>query len=333
MGYEISKKHAQKLFVELLEDYTIYAPKVFLGDGTFANTDTIRYGEVTSIDEIEFAQKSDYSFKEIIFPISQTLFYYTEDEIKLPDSKMKKSLVFLRSCDLHGLDRLDTIYLKNGPEDSYYKTLRDHVKFVLMGCESSFENCFCTSMGTHISTNYDGYLKDLGDTVLIENCGAFPQDFFTEFSEIPVSPDFVLSNDTHVKIPETLPQNIKDPLFWEDYTNRCIACGRCNFVCPTCTCFTMEDVFYKDNKKVGERRRVWASCHIDGFTDMAGGHQFRENKGQRMRFKVLHKISDYKERFGTQMCIGCGRCDDVCPEYISFSNCINQLNTLDTEDK
>ena len=90
----------------------------------------------------------------------------------------------------------------------------------------------------------------------------------------------------------------------------------------------MQDIFYTDNGKAGERRRVWASCHVDGYTDMAGGHAFRNDKGQRMRFKVLHKVNDYKRRFGTHMCIGCGRCDDVCPEYISFANCINKLNTL-----
>lgn len=154
----------------------------------------------------------------------------------------------------------------------------------------------------------------------------------TGMPELQVIPDAVSQNKTMVEIPETIPQTVFDSPFWEDYTNRCIACGRCNFVCPTCTCFTMQDIFYTDNGKAGERRRVWASCQVDGYTDMAGGHAFREDKGQRMRFKVMHKINDYKKRFGNQMCIGCGRCDDVCPEYISFSNCINKLNTLVKEE-
>ena len=81
----------------------------------------------------------------------------------------------------------------------------------------------------------------------------------------------------------------------------------------------------QDNQKCGERRRVWASCQVHGFTDMAGVHSFRQTNGQKMRFKVMHKIYDYKKRFGYHMCVGCGRCDDICPEYISFSNCINKL--------
>lgn len=68
-----------------------------------------------------------------------------------------------------------------------------------------------------------------------------------------------------------------------------------------------------------------ASCHVDGYTNMAGGHSFRLDKGQRMRFKVLHKVYDYKKKWGYHMCVGCGRCDDICPEYISFSNCVNKL--------
>jgi anaerobic sulfite reductase subunit A len=87
----------------------------------------------------------------------------------------------------------------------------------------------------------------------------------------------------------------------------------------------MQDIFYTDNKNAGERRRVWASCMVDGFTQVAGGGSYRIKNGQRMRFKVLHKVYDYKKRFGYHMCVGCGRCDDVCPEYISFSACINRL--------
>ena len=112
---------------------------------------------------------------------------------------------------------------------------------------------------------------------------------------------------------------------WEEYAKRCIACGRCNFSCPTCSCFTTVDIAYDDNVDNGERRRTWAGCHVDKFTDMAGGHVFRNDYGSRMRFKTMHKIYDFNKRIGSHMCVGCGRCDDQCPEYISFSNCINKV--------
>ena len=64
---------------------------------------------------------------------------------------------------------------------------------------------------------------------------------------------------------------------------------------------------------------------IDGYTNVAGGGQYRKTAGERMRFKVLHKVWDFRQRFGYDMCVGCGRCDDVCPEYISFATCVNKL--------
>ncbi|KAF5074379.1 Anaerobic sulfite reductase subunit A [anaerobic digester metagenome] len=328
MGYQTTAAKMNTIFADLSKDYLIYAPKRYVGDGTFVHIDTIRYGEITDLAEIEFAEKSNYSFKEVLLPISETLFYFTENEMKEADAPKKGAIVFLRSCDLHGLKRMDTIYLENGAVDTYYKRLRDNTKFILMGCENSFENCFCVSMGTQTSDDYDAYLKVTGETVLVNSHWDALDAALAGATPASVIPDSVTANETVVTIPETVPQTLFDDPFWEDYGNRCIACGRCNFVCPTCTCFTMQDIFYTDNGKAGERRRVWASCHIDGYTDMAGGHAFRNDKGQRMRFKVLHKVNDYKRRFGTHMCIGCGRCDDVCPEYISFANCINKLNTL-----
>ena len=138
----------------------------------------------------------------------------------------------------------------------------------------------------------------------------------------------VTKDAVSVKIPDALPENAATLDLWKDYSSRCISCGRCNFVCPTCTCFTMQDLFYRDNDhgRAGERRRVWASCQVDGYTDMAGGICFRKDPGERMRFKVLHKISDYKKRFGYHMCVGCGRCENICPEYISYTECLNRLD-------
>jgi len=123
-----------------------------------------------------------------------------------------------------------------------------------------------------------------------------------------------------------MPAEMFNHKMWEEYDSRCIACGRCNTSCVTCSCFSTVDLFYADSRQCGERRRVWDGCHLDGFSDMAGGHSFRKNKGERMRFKTFHKIYDFRKRFGFDMCVGCGRCDDVCPEYISFSSCINKLS-------
>ena len=328
MGFCVTSMQLNALFQTWQSEYHIYAPCNFPGGGRFSGTDCVRYGQVHGVEEIVFDKKSEYSFKEILTPVSQTLFFFTEGETKEADAPKKGAVIFLRSCDLHALKRLDDLYLHNGPADYYYQRLREKIKIVLMGCADSFENCFCVSMGTNVSTNYDMSIDPQPDGTYLVDCKDAAWARQLEAAEAPqleVVPSHAEENPVAVRIPENLTAEVAKSAMWKEYDSRCISCGRCNFVCPTCTCFTMQDLFYSENGRVGERRRVWASCMVDGFTDVAGGGSYRKKNGERMRFKVLHKVLDYKQRNGYPMCVGCGRCDDICPEYISFSGCINKL--------
>ncbi|MCC0636186.1 MULTISPECIES: anaerobic sulfite reductase subunit AsrA [unclassified Clostridioides] len=314
----------------LKKDYKIFAPVIMPFKGTFSDTDMIRYKEVNTFEEMEFAQKSNFSPKEVVLPINQVLFYFTEKEFKESDLDNKKILIFLRACDINGIKRLDEIYLNNGEEkDYFYKHIREKIKFALVGCKESFRNCFCVSMDSNKTDNYSLGLNIEGETLYLDIKDNEFEVFNGEPSEFDVS--HVTENLISIDIPENIDSNeiIGNPI-WDEYDTRCIGCGRCNFVCPTCSCFTMQDIFYKENENVGERRRVWASCQVDGYTDIAGGNSFRKKQGERMRFKTMHKINDFKKRFGYNMCVGCGRCDDACPQYISFSKCIEKINDLVT---
>ena len=297
MGYILTKEAFDRALKTLARKRLIYAPVLKVGEGRFTDTDVIRYDYVTELSQIELSKKSDYAFKEILTPLSETLFFFTENEVKTADRDQREVIVFMKSCDMHAVRRLDQIYLNNGIEqDPFYKEIRDRVKFVLIGCQKSGADCFCVDMGTNKTT--DGYLFSvdvIGDEIY---CDVKCEECAKIFADCGGKEEAV------------------EP----------IGCGRCNFVCPTCTCYTMQDVFYTDNGKVGERRRVGASCMVDGYTNVAGGGQYRRTNGERMRFKVLHKIFDFRKRFGYDMCVGCGRCDMVCPEYISFSACINKVN-------
>ena len=330
MGYRISAETVNAVLGKLSADYRIFAPKRFELGGHFSDTDLIRYGEIHTVEEVEFGKKSVHTFKEALMPISQTLFYFTEEQVKEADAPSKNVIVFLRSCDLHAIKRQDEIYLRNGAEDYYYKRVRDNMRFVLIGCPQPFENCFCVDMGANRTDEYDLYLQPDGDGYLADCKNSEWEALFSAHSreEAAVSPAFVSDTPIRVNIPDNLTAQVTFSKAWEEYDSRCINCGRCNFSCPTCTCYTMQDIFYTDNGRAGERRRVWASCMVDGFTDVAGGGCYRQKNGQRMRFKVLHKVLDYKQRFGYHMCVGCGRCDDVCPEYISFSGAVNKLGNM-----
>lgn len=326
MKIKIDIKEFDNILKKISDKYKVIAPVSIPFSGTFSDTDVIRYEEVKSIKEIEFGKKSQFTAKEVVMPVTETLFYYTEDEQKVPSIDERKSLVFMRSCDIHGLNRIDNVYLKNGIEpDFYYKRLRDKVKIVVMGCEESFRNCFCVSFGTNKTEEYSLGIKVVKDDVYIDVVDDEFKDIFVG-KEVDFNIEFVSSNGVTVTLPEELnPLEVAKAELWREYDYRCIACGRCNLSCPTCSCFTMQDVVSQDNYKCGERRRVGASCQIPGFSLMAGGHEVRVKNGDRMRYRTMHKMYDYGKRFGPQMCVGCGRCDDVCPQYISLSTAMNKV--------
>ena len=81
MGTLLQRETADAFLERLRETYRVYAPKVFPMEGCFSDTDSIRYGEIQGWDEIVWDKKSDYSFKEVLLPISQTILYFTEDEM------------------------------------------------------------------------------------------------------------------------------------------------------------------------------------------------------------------------------------------------------------
>lgn len=329
MGYILSREGAGKAIEALRQNYRIFAPVLKVGEGRFRDTDVIRYDFVDSFDEIELDTRSDYSYKDIVMPLSESMFFFTEDQIREANFDDSPVIVLMRACDINAIKRLDQIYLHHGENnDYYYERRREIIKFALIGCGRACENSFCADMGANRTDNYafsiderDGnFYVDVKDGDLD---GAFAG---CDGSPAQVEPLYVTDTECHVERPEDVPLSIFKDKMWDEYTQRCIKCGRCNFVCPTCSCFTIQDLFYSDNGKVGERRRVNASCMVDGYTDVAGGLVQRKTNGERMRFKVLHKVYDFRKDFGYDMCVGCGRCDSVCPEYISFSNCINKLN-------
>ncbi|WJV54397.1 anaerobic sulfite reductase subunit AsrA [Pectobacteriaceae bacterium CE90] len=335
MAIQLTADEFSQLLKRLNESWRVYAPKAEYRGGRFSDTDNIIYQPVSHFDEIVWREKSHMSPNTVITPITETLFYFDQQTIQIAETDTRPLLIFARSCDIHAMSRLDAMYLHNGPAaDNRYQAIRDRIQFVLMECEQSFENCFCVSMGTNRTDDYaaavhfdatgarltlnderlSGYLDGLG-----QRCEHQVQ--------------FVEQNLQQVQLPDSVcddPQQIRDILvdhpLWADYQSRCIGCGRCTTGCPTCTCYSVFDVAYQEQPQRGERRRQWASCMVPGFSDMAGGHGFRANTGTRLRYRALHKVNDFKDRFGIEhMCVGCGRCDDRCPQYIKFSAVLNRM--------
>jgi formate hydrogenlyase subunit 6/NADH:ubiquinone oxidoreductase subunit I len=103
--------------------------------------------------------------------------------------------------------------------------------------------------------------------------------------------------------------------FWAEIGERCIACTGCNLVCPTCTCFGVQDWCYPDRV---ERSRLWDSCQLDGFMREASGHNPLGTEGLRTWRRIHHKLAADVQRWGHRTCFLCGRCDAACPTGIGI---------------
>jgi len=321
-----------QLIKELEKEYRIFAPRRFEKRGWKPDTDSIRYAEIKSVEEIVHDEMSDFSPKEVFFPIMQTLFFFTGSECSESAADDKGIILFARPCDINGIRRLDTIFLKNGPkEDLFYKRLRDKLKIFMIECWVGWDNCFCVSMDSNRTDNYSMAVRFAANHLLVNVKDAAFEKYFSTEPVKEFTPKFVQSNPGKARLPHISgPDDLKKAYeleLWRDIAEKCLSCGACNAVCITCSCFDTTDVVYSETSPDGERRRVWASCMNEDFTLMAGGHSVRKTAGERMRFRTLHKIHDYKTRFGGEnMCVGCGRCDSRCPEEISSFDTINALS-------
>lgn len=333
MSYKLKLQEVNDLFNELKKEYIIYAPKKFEKQGRYSDTDIIKYDEINSVEEIVFKEKSTYPAKEVITPISQTLYYFIENEFRESTMKSQKQiLIFARPCDINAQKRQDNIYLKNGNfEDIFYKRVRDKVKFICMECTEGWDTCFCVSMNSNTVDDYSLAVRFNNDSLLFNVKDESFSKYFEDKNKSEFELQFIKENKTKVEIPEIdnveILNKLKTHKMWDEYNKRCIQCGSCTIACSTCTCFTTTDIVHDAESNIGERKRIQASCHVDGFDEMAGGHVFRKTAGDKMRYKVMHKIHDYKAKFGNEhMCVGCGRCTDRCPENISITATINKVS-------
>lgn len=323
-----SSEEGKAIFDVLSRHWTVIAPVERPGKGRFSDTSPVTYEQVHSFDEIEFFKKTHLSAKSVLLPIRQTMFSFHDNKMEEADSQIRPMIIFLRSCDIHAIKVLDAHFLNGGGyRDFYYHRLREKIKLFLIECEKPFENCFCVSFQTNKTDNWAAFIRKLEDGYEVQVRDEELEACFPFNAEDVLEPRFVQQDTSPVNIPREIDVSIFEDALWKEYTLRCIACGRCTVACPTCSCFTVQDILPED-KAAGERKRLWASCMVKKFSLLAGSHDFRLKEGDRLRFRVLHKIYDFRKRQGVNMCIGCGRCDDVCPEYISMSKCIEKINHI-----
>ncbi len=318
MGYSLSYARMDGILTSLAGRFRVFAPKAD------ARGKLVRYGEIGSASQIVYRRQSDFSPKEILFPVSQTMFFFRDGQAEeARETDGREILLFLRACDMHAIERLDRMFLTNGGmADLYYRRAREKLRFVLMECTQSFEHCFCASLGTGTAEDYAMAVRFEEERILVHPKDGQLAAAFAGEERTDYVPAGVKRNQKKLRCPEIGGDDlgkIAGLELWKSFDGKCIACGGCNMVCGGCSCFDTVDMTYSEGGNDGERRRIWSGCMLEDFTRTAGGAVVRGTKGENMRFKVLHKFYDYRKRFqGGDMCVGCGRCDMRCPQGISF---------------
>ncbi len=254
----------------------------------------------------------------------------------IPVEPLKKERVVLGvlGCDLAGLEILDRVFLGD-PVDERYEKRREQTILIAMACVGEGPECFCTSFGIDPlqPLGADVVLADIGEAyflnVLTEK-GKRVEEVLKPLLKTPLEGDFPklgsLVSPAVRDVPvERVPMETKklwDLSIWSDLAGRCLGCGACTVLCPTCHCFDMED---EQHGYIGKRFRAWDSCMNPGFTKMASGENPRPTKRERVRQRFLHKLSYFPLEKGIVACVGCGRCSVHCPVSIRIDEVMVDL--------
>jgi len=209
-------------------------------------------------------------------------------------------------------------------------------------CLNPNPNAFCPSLGTATAeTGFDLMLTDIGDSYVVAIGSSKGEQLLTKYAETREATQAELAqrNSERQKAlarykvtlnisPEELPQLLDkswDSPWWKEKSEKCLSCGSCIVVCPTCFCFDVQDDVTL-NLKEGERYRQWDGCMLADFAAVAGGGNFRGDKESRFRHRMYRKGKYIWERYGKLGCVGCGRCASAClAEIASPAETFNKL--------
>ncbi|KJS10841.1 MAG: hypothetical protein VR67_16215 [Peptococcaceae bacterium BRH_c8a] len=338
----LKKDNLQQLLASLSQAYKLVLPVRENGMTFFRPYQT---GLTIDPDYINTAT----SPKEFLFPQTEKMlsFKYRESadiSITNEEPHAEKLAVFgARSCDLAGIAALDPVFGGRFP-DPQYSTRRDNVLLVGLGCRRASASCFCQAFNIDplACAGADIAMIELEDCFAIEARTARGHAQLANFSQLleedhsggvktSLSSAREALNRSFGSLPD--PAGVKDFLdrqfelpYWEQIASRCLGCGICTYICPTCHCFDIFDV--TRGKPDGNRYRCWDSCMFADFTGMAGGHNPRPTQKERVRNRFMHKLKYHLDRYEIGGCVGCGRCVEKCPVNLDIRQIINDINKL-----
>ena len=291
------------------------------------------------------------SWKKFLFPPTETLFKaeLTESGMRFREpvlNSQKRAFIGIRPCELEAIAIQDKVFVEGDFQNPQYLQRRNNLLMVAVNCTRAAATCFCSSLNTGPKAK-SGF--DLALTEVING----QEHFFTVeagseqghriihslgleiASEAQITAAQVANQGAEQQTRSLKPENLKAQLyanldnqsFWGQVADRCLSCGNCTMVCPTCFCSDVEDVTELQGKSA-ERQRRWDSCFNGAHSYVVGGN-VRQHTQSRYRQWLTHKLASWQDQFDTLGCTGCGRCISWCPVGIDLTEEIERLREND----
>jgi ferredoxin len=333
----LSKSDLPKFVTELIKKNKVFAP--------VKTTDTVKFEQITKPSEmnLDFC-KSEVPPKKLLFHQTETLFKFTpgtKAKIESVDVDEKKVIFGIRPCDAKAIVILDHAF-EGDYKDPYFLTRRKNTVLVGLSCNKPEINCFCTSFDdSPASSKYvDILLTDIGDKYYVEVTSDKGKQLTKGMNKLfkpakesdankkkEVEKKAIDTISRHQKtdgIVEKLDKIFENP-FWKEIAFKCVGCGTCTYLCPTCHCFDIQD---ESTLTKGARVRVWDTCMNPEYTLHASGYNPRPARTNRVRNRIYHKYNYYPKNFDVIACVGCGRCIDLCPVNIDIIDVVTRAGEV-----
>lgn len=344
--YILPKTQVPALIAALAADYELYGPVVREAGGE------PMFERVDDPAALRIDAAIPYnSPKHSVFPQTERIMSARYDRetreasVVRDDLVRPKALIGLRACDLTGLLCLDRFFLGQEYVDEVYLDHRKKMFIVAVNCDRPFPQCFCvcTDSGPAAREGYDVALTPAGDHYLFETGGEKGEALARRLGlkEAGAGASAVKKTVVDASIARFDAEATENKAWisrvmnritmgfvanevWEYIGDQCFECGACSFVCPTCSCFNVEDVAAGPGRT--DRLRSWDSCSYEGYTRMAGDHNPRRPVEDRRNKRFFCKLSySQSKKYLRPGCVGCGRCVRVCPGDIGMANVVTTI--------
>ena len=280
--------------------------------------------------------------KEFLFPLREQAAVYPQAS---EAEDIKSFAVFgLKDCDLCSIEVLDMVFADEDYEDELYLNRRKNMFIISSDCSEPAESCFCSLLDGRpfARSGFDLNVSQIAGGFIIEAGSQKGEEFIEKHREIfsrateqqtgerdknrAAVQQQLEQNNADYQLDGSVRQivaNSEDSEAFDIEAEGCVECQGCTRICPTCHCFYLYDTKQQD---YFAKMKMWDSCMRMAYAGVAGGENPRKVLGDRIKHRMMHKFVYFLDRHGINMCVGCGRCIDVCISEINTRTLLKKLS-------